>query len=151
MNNKFKPAFTLIELIVVISIIGILSVVVISAINPIQQQKKARDAVRKGDLAKVTTALEQYYADHNSYPVYVDGDLPASDLAAYLNNGVPVDPLADYRYCYKSKSTDNYQSYVVCSLSEASGDNTSGLTLNCSPQKDVSPTTFVRYCVSNPF
>lgn len=76
MNKKSLPAslrslrrgFTLIELLIVISILGILAVAVLSAINPVEQMKKARDAGRKSDAAELLNAYERYFTTFECYP-----------------------------------------------------------------------------------
>lgn len=64
-NNK--KAFTLVELLVVISIIGILSSFAVVSLN--SARVKARDALRKGDMAQIRTALALYYMENNRYPI----------------------------------------------------------------------------------
>ena len=64
-TNKAK-GFTLIELLVVIAIIGLLSSVVLASLNA--SRGKAYDAQRFSDLRQVQIAIENYYADHGSYP-----------------------------------------------------------------------------------
>ncbi len=68
LNNKnTKKAFTLIELLMVISIIGILSSIVLISVSAVR--KNARDAVRKSDLSQISKALEVYQISHNGvYP-----------------------------------------------------------------------------------
>lgn len=58
--------FTLIELLVVISIIGVLSSFGVVSLNG--SRMKARDALRKGDMAQMRTAMSIYYDDHSNYP-----------------------------------------------------------------------------------
>lgn len=65
-KNYHKKGFTLIELLVVISIIGILSSFAIVSLN--SARIKARDALRKGDMAQLRTALSMYYDDNLRYP-----------------------------------------------------------------------------------
>ena len=64
--KKNLAGFTLVELLVVISIIGILSSFAVVSLNSARQ--KARDALRKGDMAQLRTALEMYYDDYLGYP-----------------------------------------------------------------------------------
>lgn len=65
-NWKFQRAFTLIELIVVITIIAIL----ISAISIswAKAQQKGRDARRKSDLKAVQQSLDTFYETTGAYP-----------------------------------------------------------------------------------
>jgi len=60
---KKKKAFTLIELMVAIAIIGVLASIVLVALGP--ARAKARDAIRKKDLASMRTALILYASDHD--------------------------------------------------------------------------------------
>ncbi len=162
MNIKYLPvykkkiAFTLIELLVVISIVGILSVALLTVINPVNQQKKARDTVRRADLAKISTALEQMYADNNTYPVYYNqpgGKRPymMNELGPYMKT-IPKDSISKYNYCYEADPSG--QNYILCSVSEAMGDNSAGFA-SPSPcwvanggAQNLQPD---RYCVQNPF
>lgn len=60
--------FTLIELLVVITLIGVLAVAVLSAINPIEQINKARDAGRRADAAQILKAIDRYFASTEEFP-----------------------------------------------------------------------------------
>jgi prepilin-type N-terminal cleavage/methylation domain-containing protein len=110
LNNK--KGFTLVELLVVISIIGILSTFAIVSLNA--ARIKARDALRKGDMAQIRTALNLYFDEYDEYPPCniwdeaepdfgannVDGaDCYNVELTAALSSGarpimplMPVDP-----------------------------------------------------------
>lgn len=85
-------AFTMIELMVVISIIGILTA--IGVVSYVTTQKNARDSRRKADLEELRTALEMYKADHGYYPGYHSGDSNEnigsnnSSVKVYGNDGL---------------------------------------------------------------
>ena len=72
-SNKFqvtskKHGFTLIELLIVITIIGILAVAVLSAINPIEQIRRATDQGKESDAAELLSGMERYYTAFFEYP-----------------------------------------------------------------------------------
>ncbi len=89
-NNKFqvssnKKGFTLIELLIVITIIGVLAVAVLSAINPIEQIRRAQDSGRESDAAELLNAFERYYTAFFKYPWDVRGQ-PTPSEALVRNN-----------------------------------------------------------------
>ncbi|MBI3384753.1 type II secretion system protein [Candidatus Gottesmanbacteria bacterium] len=63
-----SKAFSLIELLVVISIMAILGSLALSAFST--ARKEARDTQRKNELTQYKTALESYYVSNSTYPVY---------------------------------------------------------------------------------
>lgn len=92
-NLKFQSAFTLIELLIVITILGVLASLTLASYGG--AQAKARDGVRKSDLAQVKRALELAKSDCEGnayYPWMGSGDpLPQSqtdysNLSGYLSN-----------------------------------------------------------------
>lgn len=84
-------AFTLIELLIVITIIGILAVALIPRLTG--GPARARDAQRKSDMQQISTALEFYNTDNNSYPLAVTGNCTSGlTLSASYISAVPADP-----------------------------------------------------------
>jgi prepilin-type N-terminal cleavage/methylation domain-containing protein len=65
MNQK---GFTLVELLIVIAVIGILAVAVLTAINPIEQLKKSRDAGKLADARELFNGIQRYAAAQPCYP-----------------------------------------------------------------------------------
>ena len=63
-----RGGFTLIELLIVITIIGVLAVAVLSAINPIEQIRRAQDQGRQSDAAELLNAFDRYYTAFFEFP-----------------------------------------------------------------------------------
>ncbi|MCD6393871.1 MAG: prepilin-type N-terminal cleavage/methylation domain-containing protein [Planctomycetes bacterium] len=73
-----KKAFTLVELLIVISILGIMAAIVLPTFQGHLQ--KTREVAAKDNLRILRTAIERYKVDHNSVcPGYIDG-LPIADF-----------------------------------------------------------------------
>ena len=106
-NNQ---AFTLVELLVVITIFGLLAIIV--AMNVMPARKNSRDAQRKADLSTIRIALENYKEKYGTYPPHkpstscggtdpwatsngtCGGNWLTTDLNFYnILKSVPVDPI----------------------------------------------------------
>jgi len=143
LSNKNNRAFTLIELLIVISVIGVLSGITLRVINIGDLNKKARDSQRVADVKKIQTALELYFVDKRIYPKYSDIEITGSDaLSNELLNSkyidvMPLDPSGvNYRY-YSSSGT----TYIIRFPSEFSTINncsagTFGSKYGCSEYKN---------------
>ncbi|MFW5703309.1 MAG: prepilin-type N-terminal cleavage/methylation domain-containing protein [Patescibacteria group bacterium] len=119
-----ERGFTLIEIIIAVSIIALLILLPFLAFGQIQKQ--GRDAQRKGDVASIRNALEQYYADNGTYPDLLEDLVTEGYLAE-----IPEDPFSgrevpgtngtrtfDYEYI---PETGN-QAYTVLAPLEEGGD-----------------------------
>lgn len=73
-----KKAFTLIELLIVVAIIGILAAIAVP--NFLNAQVRAKIARVKADMKAISTGMEMYYLDRNSYIPDANG----SDLVGYM-------------------------------------------------------------------
>ena len=69
-SPKKPSGFTLVELLIVVSIMAILTVAVVSAINPLEQLRKARDTQRKADAATLLSAHDRFLATFGCYSWY---------------------------------------------------------------------------------
>jgi len=103
MLKKDQQGFTIIELLVVIIIMGVLAGVMLNVLNPAGLRAKARDSQRAGDLKKIQTALELYFADNRAYPesraagAWENLNMSSALLPALISpnyiNGLPLDPI----------------------------------------------------------
>jgi general secretion pathway protein G len=80
-----NAGFTLIELLTVIVIIGILAGIALPAVNI--ARRKGRIAAVKEQLRQIETALEEYYAEYDTYPPLGNdwlggGFFPSEDIGA---------------------------------------------------------------------
>ena len=80
LTNRFNCAFTLIELIIVITVIVILTGLVLSTVG--YAQKKGARARAETEIAAMSAACESYKADNGVYPSNSDTDTlnPISDV-----------------------------------------------------------------------
>lgn len=131
MINKEK-GFTLIELLVVIFIIGILAGFLFP--NFVSSRQRARDAVRKHDLAQIKNALRIYYNDYQTYPaassnrIVACGEPPAACAwnSFWQRSGVtymqrlPFDPMPAQSYGYCVSADGN--GFLVWAALENEGD-----------------------------
>ena len=92
----FSPAFTIVELLVVIVVIGILAAITIVSYTGISQ--KATVASLTSDLDNAAKQLKLYYVDHGTYPTSLDA------------NNCPLGsaPSPDTRYCLKVSSGNTF-------------------------------------------
>lgn len=121
-------AFTIIELMVVISVIMILTAFTIYSMGP--ARARSRDSRRITDANLIMTSLDQYYTSNlRTYPtpggvdptdthyhavVISPGSLP---LSSYINP-IPIDPIndANHRYVYVYRGDGKRAAVVVDAL-----------------------------------
>ena len=69
-----SPAFTLIELLIVVAIIGVLAAIAVP--NFLQAQIRAKLARVQADFQSLSVAIESYKMDNNHYPLYGEYTFP---------------------------------------------------------------------------
>lgn len=72
MSTFSRKGFTLIELLIVVAIIAILAAIAVP--NFLEAQTRAKISRAKSDLRTVSTALESYVVDENTYPTMIEMD-----------------------------------------------------------------------------
>lgn len=97
-----RPAFTLIEVLIVVAILIVLMTALMVTVVP--SLNKGRDGRRKADLHKIATVLEEYYNDKGMYPdrmsvANVSDCGEGTALSEYLRY-VPCDPITKRPYAY---------------------------------------------------
>lgn len=94
-----QQGWTLTELLIAVAIIAIIAVLFLLT-NWRLQILRGYDARRKADLANIRTAFEEYYNDHDCYPVAsILNNCGGTDLAPYLAK-IPCDPATRQPYLY---------------------------------------------------
>lgn len=155
-NGKWKlqSAFTLVELLIVISIISVL--VSIVAVSFRSSQAKGRDTERKNDLKQIANALELYYSDYGKYPDASGGQIVGCNGAAcpwgsgtftdgktvYFKT-LPQDPSTGFSFFYRTPDSPTNQKFQIFARLENTQDQNC-LGGNCASP----PVTYL--CGSNP-
>lgn len=105
-----RRAFTLVEMLLVITIIGILAALVIPKM--VGRSEQARQAAAHADLSSIKTALDAYEVDNGFYPKSLQDLIQQPSNAKnwhgpYLDN-LPVDPWGNpYVYAFPGRHNPN--------------------------------------------
>lgn len=128
-----KKAFTLVEILVVVTIISLLAS--IAAVSYSRFVKQSRDARRKTDIEQIRAAIELYRNFNDAYPTSLTlgtGEIadPAPGTTKYMTK-IPQDPMnsgpSGNTYYYTSSSP--FQDYTLCANIE--GDAQVGSGFSC--------------------
>jgi len=127
---KKKSAFTLIELIVVISIIALISTVVFFSLSGSKQKEK--DAKKLSEVLQLQTALENYKRAEGVYPstITLGQPLIGSTTGITFMSKVPIAPTGETcavsQYSYSYSTTTKEYSLFFC-INNDLEDYTKGL------------------------
>ena len=121
MNQQRKQAFTLVELIVVITILAILGTIAFISLQ--WYSRDSRDSVRISDVSNMKTSLELFHLDAGKYPLPDDAEEVTFSWWVLWYQGtfweqvrknvsrnmaeVPTDPLMDKEYIYSVLNNRN--------------------------------------------
>jgi prepilin-type N-terminal cleavage/methylation domain-containing protein len=81
-KSLMRKAFSLIELLIVISVLGIMAAIVLPTLQ--DHSQKAKEAAAKDNLRILRTAIELYAAQHNDVPPGYINDDPARVPSAII-------------------------------------------------------------------
>ena len=115
--TRHAPAFTLVEMLLVITIIGILAALVIPKM--VGRSEQAREAAAHADISSIKTALDAFEVDNGYYPKSLQDLLQQPNNAKnwhgpYLEK-FPQDPWGN-PYVYTYPGRHNANSYDLMSV-----------------------------------
>ena len=124
-RRVFRRAFTLVEMLLVVTIIGILAALVIPKI--VGRSEQALVTAAHADLSSIKTALEAFEVDNGYYPKSIQDLVLAPNTAKnwhgpYLEK-VPQDPWGN-NYVYYFPGKHNSGSYDLLSIGPDSKEGT---------------------------
>jgi len=116
-NTKLRRAFTLVEMLLVVTIIGILAALVIPKI--VGRSEQARVTAAHADLSSIKTALSMFEEDSGFFPKNLQDLVTAPSNARnwhgpYLEK-VPQDPWGN-NYIYYFPGKHNASSFDILSI-----------------------------------
>lgn len=127
-NKNIQKGFTLVELLVVIGVLGVLAAAVLTAVNPLEQLARGRDAGRKSTVAQLGNATQAYYTSQNgAYPtanttwittLVNSGDIKT--IPAAVNGNVACTTNAQNGWCYNIVGVDA----VIFTRAESNAETT---------------------------
>lgn len=140
MKLKNNSAFTLVELLVVMTILAIL--VSVGLVSFRSSQFRSRDAERKSDLKQISSSLELFFSDYGKYPSGTGGTIEAclynpgtgsgtsctwgssefTDGKTIYFKTVPQDPYTGYSYFYRVVDSPANQKYQLFAKLENTED-----------------------------
>lgn len=154
MKNVYYRAFTLIEILIVLSIVSLLSSIVFTSLS--NAREKAQDVKMRSEAKQVRTSIEQYRQDMGFVPApdgqYVLGTMVSEDTDEYRSamqklvpeylTSIPTSHIADQPYRYLV-SLDGQEAVFAVELnnSDASGNFNSCDIIE--PADPVSSCTFI--------
>ena len=136
--QRKQSGFTIVELLIVIVVIGILAAITIVAYNSVQT--RARDNIRKSDIAQLAKARESFYAVNGNYPMsagwctqpsgpaYIAA--VAAEMAPFISK-VPTDPLyggTHQDYFYRNIADQGYYLHAELEGEDRTDDGIGGCT-----------------------
>jgi len=102
--RRRSPAFSLVELVVVVTIIGIIAAIAVPRMS--NATTRASASALQASITNVRKAIDCYYAEHSSYPGYIpgtstpDGDRFVDQLLLYTSRNGETSPAYGHPFIY---------------------------------------------------
>ena len=93
-RHKYRTAFSLLELLAVVTILGIIAALIVPRVN--QGSDRAKEKTCLHNRAEINITIEQYYLNNNAWPANDLSDIGA-DLD-YFPDGLPTCPVSGEAY-----------------------------------------------------
>jgi len=122
-----KKAFTLVELLVVISIIGTLTAILLP--NLMGARERASDSQRKQDMMAMKNALRLFYNDTQNYPP--SGTSLGTTLATYMPN------VSNIGFTYTYTQTSSGDGFQLCSGMDSGSEEAKDSQIKCASSGSV--------------
>jgi prepilin-type N-terminal cleavage/methylation domain-containing protein len=103
-GGRARNAFSLVELVMVVTIIGIVAAIAVPRMNGVT--RRASETALAATLESVRGAIDRYYAEHDSYPGYhpttraADGAYFVRQLLEYSDNKGNTQATPGFPYIY---------------------------------------------------
>lgn len=95
MSKKLnRSAFSLLELLAVVTILGVIAVVVVPRIST--SSDRAKQEVNRQNIAEINSAVERWYFEKGSWPSPDLSDIGADP--SFFPEGIPVNPVSGATY-----------------------------------------------------
>ena len=115
-----RKGFALAEILIVVAIVGVVQSLLF--ISWRGQVSKANDTKRKDDMAKIRSALEDYYNDNQCYPAASTfATCGGTELSPYMTK-TPCDPTTKNPYYYVPLDSDPCTGYRLLTTLDNTGD-----------------------------
>ncbi len=163
MNKKYKNAFTLVELIVVITILSILWTIAFISLQ--WYSTDARDSTRLSDISSMKTSLELFHLDAWKYPNPTSWVNITYSWAVVWNqwtfwetvytntsklDKIPLDPITDKEYTYSVITSQNeFELWWIMEGDEISMNNEKWIMNNVVSQTNAGEVEAIAYTTWN--
>lgn len=117
-----QKGFSLVEILITLGIIALVSGIALGLAASLK--KTTNDARRQSDLKEIQSALQLFYADHQTYPLANElpfgGLFDSRDSQKIYSKVVPTDPVKPGGYCYLPLPQVNSPISAACTLATQS-------------------------------